>query len=51
VNLCNFLAELNRRNVYKAAIGYAIVGSLLRESTEKSLNAEILSTKSNQYGR
>jgi hypothetical protein len=50
VKIDNFFADLKPRNVYKAAIGHAVVGWLLRESTEKSLNAEILSTKSNEYG-
>src|SRR6266480_4371508 len=29
VNWCNFLAELKRRNVYKVAVAYAVVGWLL----------------------
>jgi adenylate cyclase len=29
MNLGNFFAELKRRNVYKAAVGYAVIGWLL----------------------
>lgn len=35
MNARNFFAELKRRNVYKVAVAYAIVGWLLKEITNQ----------------
>jgi len=37
VKLNNFFAELKRRNVYKVAVAYAVVGWLLMQAASISL--------------